>query len=325
MNTYIITGGAGHLGSTLIRMITEKGDRVRALIMKGEEPAVYNGNVEYVEGDVCERESIERLFSGVDAAETAAIHTAGIIDISERPSAAVERVNVGGTKLFTEMCVEYGMKKLVYISTVHAIPDNGDNPLTETKDFSAKYVSGAYAETKAEATRIVLEHAEKGLDAVVIHPSAILGPYDRGSNPVVQMIRMYAAGKLPACVKGGYDMVDVRDVAEACLLAAEKGRRGECYIIGTRKYDIAEMLELVRNEIGGKKLVPLPLWVAKLGAPFLKIYADIRKERPLYTSCAIDAVGSAREYSHEKATRELGYAPRDMRETVRDTLEWIMS
>ena len=190
MKTYIITGGAGHLGSTLIRMIAEKGGSVRALIMKGEEPAICGEGIEYIEGDVCERESIERLFEGVDCANTVAIHTAGIIDISERPSAAVEHVNVGGTKLFSEICREMGVAKLVYISTVHAIRDNGEIPLAETKDFSADYVSGAYAETKAEATRIVLEEAEKGLDAVVIHPSAILGPYDRGSNPVVQMIRM---------------------------------------------------------------------------------------------------------------------------------------
>lgn len=133
---------------------------------------------------------------------------------------------------------------------------------------------GGYAKTKAEATQIVLDAADHGLDAVVVHPSGILGPYDRSGNHLVQMVTDYIHGKLPACVNGGYDFVDVRDVAAGCLAAVERGRRGECYILSNRHYDIKEVLRMVKQVAGGRRLPVLPMWMAKAAAPLMSWQAS---------------------------------------------------
>ena len=139
----------------------------------------------------------------------------------------------------------------MYVSSVHAIPERKEKGVTgETQRFSPAYVTGGYAKTKAAATRIVLQAAKRGLDVVVVHPSGVLGPYDRSGNHLVQMVAEYLNGTLPACVKGGYDFVDVRDVAQGCLLAAEKGRSGECYILSDRYCEIREVLAIAGAAAG---------------------------------------------------------------------------
>ena len=142
---------------------------------------------------------------------------------------------------------------------------------------------GGYAKTKAEATQAVLDAVGAGLKAVVVHPSGILGPYDASGNHLVQMVSDYIRGRLPACVQGGYDFVDVRDVAQGCLLAAEKGRVGECYILSNRHYEVREVLDIARSVCGGRRLPVLPIWMAKAAAPLLGWIARLRRQRPLYT------------------------------------------
>lgn len=134
-------------------------------------------------------------------------------------------MNVNGTKNVIALCREFGVRRLVYVSSVHAIPDTDSmSVLKEIKEFSPEKVVGGYARTKAEATQAVLSAVQGGLDAVIVHPSGIIGPYDRSGNHLVQLVNDYLSGRIPVCVKGGYDLVDVRDVAYGCLMAAEKGR-----------------------------------------------------------------------------------------------------
>ena len=195
----------------------------------------------------------------------------------------------------------------------------------ETSSFSPDAVAGSYAKTKAEATRDVLDAAAAGLDAVVVHPSGILGPYDNAGNHLVQVIRDYMTGKLPACVRGGYDMVDVRDVAWGCVAAALRGRKGECYILSNRRCNISDLLEMARRVCGGRRLPVLPMGLARAAAPLLAAFARMRGRRPLYTAYSLQALASSDRFSHDKATRELGYRPRDLRLTVRDTVRWLQS
>ena len=208
--------------------------------------------------------------------------------------------------------------------SVHAIPEKSKiNVLNEVDSFSAEEVNGGYAKTKAEATKLVLDSIKNGLDAVVVHPSGILGPYDSSGNHLVQMVSDYVRGRLPACVNGGYDFVDVRDVAYGCLAAAEKGKKGNCYILSNRHYEVKEILNMVRTVQGGRRLPVLPIWMAKAAAPLLGAYAKLKKERPLYTKYSLYTLKSNDKFSHDKATSELNYHPRDLYETIRDTVLWI--
>ena len=323
---YIVTGAAGHLGGTLVRLLLQAGAQVRGLILPDEltSPAAKGADMTYIRGDVRDKRSLEPLFDGTDGQEVVVFHTAGIVDITGELTEQMEAVNVGGTRHMVELCREHGVARLVYVSSVHAIPEKDALQVQgEVDRFSPDEVTGGYAKTKAEATQLVLDAVEQGLDAVVVHPSGILGPYDTGGNHLVQMVTDYIRGKLPACVRGGYDFVDVRDVAAGCLAAAEKGRSGQCYILSNRHYEVKEVLRMVKEVQGGRRLPVLPIWMARAAAPVMGFFARRKKRRPLYTAYSLYTLHSNDRFSHDKATSELGYRPRDLYQTIRDTVSWM--
>lgn len=321
--TYLVTGACGHLGGTLVRLLERTGAQVRGLRLPSEQ-ARDRAHVTYYPGDVRDRDSLRPLFRGLAGREVVVFHTAAIVDISGEVTPQMHDVNVNGTKNILALCREYGVKRLVYVSSVHAIPEkDGCAVLREVDRFSPQQVTGGYAKTKAEATQAVLDAAAQGLDAVVVHPSGILGPFDGTGNHLVQLVKEYAGGKLPACVKGGYDFVDVRDVAAGCLAAAEKGRSGQCYILSNRHYEVQEVLAMAKTLCHGRRLPVLPMWMAQAAEPLLGWVAKVKKQRPLYTKYSLYTLRSNDRFDHGKATAELGYRPRDLRQTVRDTLRWL--
>ena len=320
--TWIVTGAAGHLGGAILRQLQGTDCAVRGLVLPGEKAAV-DGQAVYCTGDVRDPDSLEPLFAGAEG-EVTVLHTAGIISINDTMTDALYAVNVEGTRHVIRQCLRHGVRRLVYVSSVHAIPEQPDGRVVrEVSAFSRDAVVGAYAATKAEATQAVLDAAAQGLDAVVVHPSGILGPFDGAGNHLVQLVKEYAGGKLPACVKGGYDFVDVRDVAAGCLAAAKKGRSGQCYILSNRHYEVQEVLAMAKTLCHGRRLPVLPMWMAQAAEPLLGWVARVKKQRPLYTKYSLYTLRSNDRFDHGKATAELGYRPRDLRQTVRDTLRWL--
>lgn len=249
--TYIITGANGHLAQTIIRKLRKKDCEIRGLIL----PTEYNeddGNVRYYKGDITRPETMQEIFTGIDYPKTIVIHAAGLITIGNEITSALYNVNVVGTRNMIEVCRKYGVSRLVYVSSVHAISEgDGLRVITETKYFSKDLVEGAYAKNKAEATQAVMEAIDEEMDAVVVHPSGILGPGDDGRNHITQLIQSYMKGKLPGGVTGGYDFVDVRDVADGVIAAAEKGRKGECYILSNRFVPIPDLMKYMQKATGG--------------------------------------------------------------------------
>lgn len=320
---YIITGASGHLAGCIIRQLRHTDCSIRGLILPTE-AGENDEQLRYYRGDVTKPESMEAVFSDIDAYETIVIHTAGIISIESKVSPLLYQVNVCGTKNIIAQCKRHGVKRLLYVSSVHALPELGSGSIVrEIAAFSKDNVIGGYAATKAEATQAVLDAAKDGLDAVVVHPSGIIGPYDDGHNHVVQMVKMYLMNKLPAGLTGGFDFVDVRDVAKGCLAAVDKGQKGECYILSNEYFTAMELIDRVREEAGGRKLVCLPIRFAQILAPLFECAARLTGTRPLYTRYALHTLSGGERYSHDKATAELGYHPRDIRETMADTVAWL--
>lgn len=321
---YIITGAGGHLGSALLLALRGADAEKRALLLPGE--SIPEGvNAQCLTGDVTKPETLAPLFEGAEGYETVVVHAAGIVSIESEVSPKLRAVNVQGTKNILALCKEYKVKRLVYVSSVHAIPEAANMAvMTEIHTFDPQKVIGGYARTKAEATAAVLDAVENGgLDAVVVHPSGILGPYNGGTNHMVQLVKMVLMGRLPAGVTGGYDFVDVRDVALGCLAAAEKGRKGECYILSNRYCTVRELLAQLRLITRTPRKPCVPLWIAKLAAPLLQWFARVTRTRPLFTPYSLHTLGSNSRFSHDKATMELGYSPRDLRLTLEDTVLWL--
>ncbi len=323
---YLVTGGAGHLGNTVVRALLKRGENVRVLLYYNEKlPDEIGADVACVEGDVRDIASLAPFFENAAGDELIVIHCAGMVSITVQFDKRLYDTNVTGTKNIIGMCKRTGVRRLVYISSVHAIPElKKGEMMSEVCDFSPAAVRGAYAKTKAEATAAVLMAARDGLDAVVVHPSGIAGPYDYGRGHLTQLITDCASGALFAGVKGGYDFVDVRDVAEGILACAQQGKAGECYILSNRYLSVTELLGML-HDVGGLKKIKsfMPLWLAKMTAPFAETYYKLKGTPPLYTPYSLYTLSCNSLFSHEKASAQLGYRPRPFEATVADTVAWL--
>lgn len=320
---YIITGASGHLAGTIIRYLKGTDCEIRGLIL----PIEHREDDEvtsFFKGDVTDIASLQEIFTNLRGYEVVVIHAAGIISIESEVSPFLYNVNVLGTKNIIELCLLHHVHKMIYVSSVHAIPEKENMAvIKEVATFSPEKVIGAYAKTKAEASQAVLDAVKQGLNAIIIHPSGIVGPYDTGNNHVVQLTKDYISGKLPAGVIGGYDFVDVRDVAKGCIAAIDKGEVGECYILSNRYCTVKELLEFMRFASNGPKKICVPLWLAKMMVPIFEWIAKTTKKRPLFTKYSLHTIGSNGYFSHDKATKVLGYHPRDMESTIIDTIYWL--
>ena len=235
-------------------------------------------------------------------------------------------VNVNGTKNIVDKVLEYNAK-LIYVSSVHAIPEKSDGDLiSEVSIFNPDDVVGLYAKTKAEAARYVMDSVKnKGLNACIVHPSGILGPYDFSNSHLTALVREIVRGKLPMCVKGGYDFVDVRDVAKGIIMACDKGKKGECYIMSGEFVSIKKLADLVCDVVGKKRIkVVLPIMIAKIVAPFYEMYYNVKGKIPLFTRYSLYTLSSNSNFSNEKAKRDLGFVTRDIIDTVKDMVMWIL-
>jgi dihydroflavonol-4-reductase len=224
-----VTGATGHLGNVLVRELLRRGKRVRVLVEPSDDLRPLSGlPIEIVRGDVTRKETLAGAFSGVDLV----FHMAGVVSISSLDVELVRTVNVDGTRNVVEAVQRAGVRRLVYTSSVHAFtePPSG-GVLVETAGYDPALAPGDYGKAKAEASCIVLEAIRGGQDAVIVNPTAVLGPLDFRISEMGELLRMFARRRLPAVVDGGYDFVDVRDVASGHLLAAEKGRAGESYLL----------------------------------------------------------------------------------------------
>ncbi len=321
---FLITGGAGYLGNTLVRQLLKQKKKIRILALPGEEN-IPQGQLEVVYGDILKPETLQAFFKNDGKQDLIVIHAAGIVSIASKYQQKIHDINVTGTKNIIGLCQDHKVKKLVYISSVHAIPEEEKGQtMTEVAVFDPDAVVGLYAKTKAQATKLVLAAAARGLDARVVHPSGICGPFDPGRGYLTTLVIHYYTGKLTAALNGGYDFVDVRDVAKGIVLCLEKGKKGEAYILSNAYFTVKEMLKML-HEITGKKEVKriLPAWFIKGVAPLAELYYKIIGQPPLFTAYSIYTLNSNAVFSHEKATRELGYQTRDMKETLADTIDWL--
>lgn len=320
---YIITGANGHLASTIIKYLQKEASMIRGLILPSEENTDTE-TVKYYKGDITKPETLLDIFEQTDGYEVIVIHAAGLISIGDQITERLYNVNVNGTKNVIKACFKHSVKRLLYVSSVHAIPEgNRMSIIKEVSAFSKNKVMGAYASTKAEATQAVMDAVKNGLDSVVVHPSGIVGPYDDGNNHITQLIQMYLAGKLPAGVTGGYDFVDVRDVAKGCIAAALEGLKGECYILSNRYVPVSDLLEYMRIVTNGRRKICFPLTLAKLAAPVFELAGKISNSRPLFTKYSLATMDANGRFSHDKATMQLAYSPRDMKDTIADTIRYL--
>jgi dihydroflavonol-4-reductase len=315
-----VTGASGHLGANLVRALLEQGRSVRVLA-RADHRAFDGLDVQIVEGDICDPAALHSLAEG---AETL-FHLAGRISIVGAEAGLVESTNVGGVHAVIRACRGAGVRRLVHCSSIHAFDTNpNDQLIDETRALALGPGHAAYDRSKAEGQRVVLEAVREGLDAVVINPGAVVGPFDFKPSRMGAVLLDIYHGRLPLLIDGGYNWVDARDVARGALAAESRGRAGECYLLTGHWVHIRELSRTI-GRITGRTTVQAaaPLWLASAVSWASLGWGRFRGTAPRFTPAAIEAIRSHRHISHEKAARELGYAPRPFEETIRDTLEWF--
>jgi dihydroflavonol-4-reductase len=319
---WLVTGATGHVGNVLVRKLLERGEKVRALILPGESRESIHGlDVEAFEGDILDFEALVKSMQGVRGV----FHLAGVISIMPGPNPFVHKVNVDGTKNILRAAKELSIGKLIYTSSIHAIQRVMDGAIDETIPYDMNNPYGAYDRSKAEATLDVLHAAQSGLEAVVVCPTGVIGPYDFRGSMMGAVIHDAARSKPTLYVDGAYDFVDVRDVADGLISAAENGKRGESYILSGQKISVRYLLETVR-EITGKNFfqMKIPFDLAKFAALFTPMYYALARATPRFTPYSLEVLQSNSNISHAKATRELDYKPRPLYDSIHDAIKWFL-
>jgi len=314
----LVTGGGGRLGNVLVRRLIENGQKVRVL-EPGPLPESLAGlEIEFMQGSVLDAGDVGRAVDGVDVV----YHLAAKIDLSPKKDPMMFTINVEGTRMVVNACLSRGLR-LVHTSSHHALEREPlDQPLTEDKPLALTEKCD-YHRSKAIGETIVLDACERGLDAVIVNPGSMIGPHDYEPSMIgAVLIDMYF-GRVPVLLEMLSDYVDVRDVADGMIAAAEKGRRGERYLLTGDVIPVMEMVSLYAELTGAK--VPgraLPLWVGWVLLPFALAGSAVTKKEPFITGDMLRASVSNEVVSHDKAHRELGYTIRTLRESLTDAVAW---
>ena len=324
---YLVTGATGFLGRAVAEELVRRKAQVHALVLH-DDPCInlLPKEVHTVIGDVCDKGSLSDFFADADS-RTCVIHCAGIVSVASRPGPRLYQVNVGGTWRVLRQCMEHDVGKMGYVSSVHAIPEKPKGCIiTEDCEFSPGLVDGDYAKSKAAATELVFDAAERGLNASIVFPSGIIGPGDLQGGSFTSMARSFLAGKLPLAVHGGYDFVDVRDVANGILACSESGEPGKGYILSGCYVTIRRMLQLVGKAAKLKyRPICLPLGLARLAAPYYE-RRSLRERKPLFfTPYSVSVLASNGQFSHAAASECFAYQPRPMEETLGDMTAWLLN
>jgi dihydroflavonol-4-reductase len=319
----VVTGATGHLGNTLVRHLRRLGVPTKALLRVSSEATPLEGvDAEILRGDVREPQSLRAAFRGADVV----FHLAGLVSITAGREAQLTQTNVEGTRNVVEACIEAKVRRLVYMSSVHALtePKRGGT-LDENAGFDPALAYGAYGKSKAAASRFVQDAARAGkLDAVLVLPVGVLGPYDYLCSEAGQLVQMTGRARAPLIVAGGYDWVDVRDVAQGTIDAALKGRTGEAYLLSREYLPNVELCATVARAAGVRApWAALPLWLARLLSYGGLAWERVTGRRSLLTPYSVHTIAKDFTTSWEKAKTELGFAPRPLQQTLADAWEWL--
>ncbi len=320
----LVTGATGHIGNVLARKLLERGERVRTIVLPKEDcSSIQDLDIDIIEGNVLNTQSVQSAMKGVDRV----FHLAGLISILPGKDEIVHRVNVEGTRNVLMAALMSGVKRFVYTSSIHALA-NVPHGITidEHIPFDPEHPAGEYARSKAKAALAVRQSAELGLEAVIVCPTGVIGPFDYKGSEMGLLLSDCLEDKPQLFIDGAYDFVDVRDVAQGLILAAEKGKVGESYILSGEQITVRDLLVTAQKFVGRHlSMVRVPGRLANFSVRFTPIFYRLAHKKPRFTSYSLEVLQSNSVISHAKATRVLGYWPRPLDESIRDTISWFKS
>ncbi len=323
-----ILGANGFLGIHLCELLLKKRYDIIAFYHTIDRKYTLDKfKIPKIQIDICNQKELENIFRTNRALKNldVLIHCASYVSIGNEPKKIVETINRIGTQNIVDLCFKFKIKKLIYISSIHAIDHNENTPIVDERLPSATRHKLTYNRTKSQAQEIVQEAVGKGLFAVTVNPTGFLGPQDHLPTFMGKFIVNVYRKKIPSLVNAGFNWVDVRDVALGTYLALTKGKKGERYILGGHWKTVKEISKMI-EKITSKKTIQfcVPVYLAFLGLPFLQLYSKLFSTPPLYTYDSLLMLKEASpNISYRKASKMLGYKSRPFETTMRDTCVWF--
>lgn len=322
--TTLVTGASGFVGSAVVRLLLARGERVRVLVRPSSDRSnVRSLDVELVEGDLREPSTLAAACTGC----TGLYHVAADYRLWTRDPGELYASNVEGTRNLMRAALSAGIPRIVYTSSVATLGLHADgSPATEDSPVALENMIGHYKRSKFLAERAVDELvAREGLPAVIVNPSTPIGPHDVKPTPTGRMVRDAAAGRIPAYVDTGLNIVHVEDVALGHLLAFERGAVGRRYILGGENMALRDILAAIARKVGRRPpTVRLPRGALYPVAAVAEAWAwATRGREPQVT---LDGLRMSRKwmfFDSARACRELGYAPRPALDAIDDAVEWF--
>ncbi len=319
----LVTGGTGFIGSNLVKELLSQGYQVRTLVRPDSNRKNLDGlGVEVATGDLRDGASLEKALEGCDFL----FHVAAAYSFWTPNPEEVYETNVGGTDRLLTAARTRGIQKVVYTSTESTvgIPRNGRLG-TEERVSSSSHLSGHYKKSKLEAEKVALRIYGEGLPLVVVNPTTPVGPGDVKPTPTGQIIVGFLNRRMPAYVNTGLNLVDVRDVARGHILALERGRPGERYLLGNRNVTLKGIMQILEEitQLPAPR-VRIPLWFALIAAHVDELVA--RKVTGKPPRIPVAAVKTARNFRHfdcSKAVKELGLPQTPVEEALENAVRWF--
>jgi dihydroflavonol-4-reductase len=315
-----VTGAAGLLGSNLVRALLAQGIEVRALIHR-DRCSLAGLSCELAQADILDPASLQTAFQGVDLV----FHSAGAISLRSDAWAHLESTNVHGTRNVINACQANGAR-MVHISSIHALAQEPfDRPVDENRPLADAPDGPPYDRSKAAGEQVVRQAVARGFDAVIVNPTAIIGPYDTHPSFLGRALIALARQEIPALVKGGFDWVDARDAAAGAIQAGLTAPAGGRYLLSGHWHSVIDLAQTVSQVTGTRPpLVTAPTAVAAFAAPFFNALAHFQHGEPIYTRFTLQALNSNHQIDSSRAAQELGYHPRPFRTTIQETLDWFV-
>lgn len=321
----LVTGAAGFIGHHVVRLLTEAGRPVRAVLRPGEDPRNLTGLdpalVERVEADILDRPRLRAITRGCSAV----YHLAAIYRTWVPDPKLIYDVNVTGSANVLAAAAEAGVRKVVYTSSIAAVGLRDDGvPSDEDVPFNLWGHSFDYVRSKYLGQQVALSFAPL-VDVSIVGPGMPLGPGDVGPTPTGKTLIDALSGRLPVCFEGGLNIVDVEDVARGHLLAEARGGRGERYLLTGHNLSIYDLIAEMRRVLGMRHaMFAMPVGLARAAGWALEQLADRATRRePLITAGSVDYASQRLYFDNRKAREQIGYTVRPLDETLRRAAQWF--